>query len=65
MTQIWYEIQYSLKDADDWYSSNETTDTLESIRRRLKRADNNHPDYKYRVVKRTLTEEVVSLTEVL
>ena len=57
--ETWYEIQYSLKGADDWFSSHHTADTPESARRRLAEvnAEPRSAEYDYRLVKATLTQE--------
>ena len=64
-TLAWYEIQYSLRDADDWYTSGFTADTIEAARKslteKLSRRQMAPPtSFDYRIVRRTLTTEVVS-----
>ena len=57
--QVWYEVQYSLRGAENWYSSSSTADTIEGIRRKLEGFDLAQNKFEYRVVRRVLTTEVV------
>ena len=34
-TEIWYEIEYSVRGANDWFSANASADTIEKIRQKL------------------------------
>jgi len=57
----WYEVQYSHKGADQWYRHNLEIDTLGTARTRLEeaRAKVSLGDFDWRMVKKTVTEEVV------
>ena len=59
MTEIWYEIEYSVKGAGDWFSANASADTIEKIRQKLAEMAA-HECLEFRAVKKTLTTEVVS-----
>ena len=53
-----YTVQSSREGADDWYSSgSETYTTLEGARRAVR--DTHVPGFEFRIVKRTIIEEVV------
>ena len=59
----WYEIQFSVRGADDWFTLGQkyNYDSLESAKRGL--SDNHlaerRSEYDLRIVRKTLTEEVV------
>lgn len=60
-TQIWYELEYSLQDESDWYSSNINAATEENIKIKLENETKYWPqNYKYRIVRKTLNTEVVN-----
>lgn len=54
--EIWYEIQWSYRGADDWFSTASTADSIEGARKNLL---GRTPDFDYRIVKYSLSEEVV------
>lgn len=65
-TDVWYAIEASVKDADDWYTASAgTSDSIESAKGKL--ADLQRCDIKqrmsnlweYRIVRKTVTTEVV------
>ena len=57
----WFEIQYSLKGADDWFANSLTADTIESALEKLAeaRAVRIGQDFDLRIVKKTIEERVV------
>lgn len=63
MTEVYYQVQYSHKDADDWYSSGREHDDLEVIVKALADEQNRHKsqDFDFRIVRKTVIEEVVPL----
>lgn len=55
-SETWYELQSSQRGANDWFSINESADTLEAAFQKL--ANRTHyPQFEYRIVKVTRTEE--------
>lgn len=59
MTETWYAIQVTPHGADDWYASGDQTyDTVEAARLAMRATY--IPGYDFRIVKKTLAEEVVS-----
>lgn len=58
ITEFWYEIQYSTRGEDDWYSANTSADTIEGARRKLAEFKPS-PTMEFRIVNVTRTEEVV------
>jgi hypothetical protein len=59
-TEVWYEIQYSPKGENDWFASGMAarSDTIEGARKQLRYCQAKWL-HDYRIVKKTLTEEVV------
>ncbi len=57
-TTVWYEIQYSVHGADDWFTTKATADTQEAARVKLD-AFPVRQSVEYRVVKVTRVEEEV------
>lgn len=59
-TQVWFELEYSVKGANDWFAvGNTSADTPEAINQKLT-AMAGHPAYEYRAVKKTLVTETIS-----
>ncbi len=60
MTETWFEIQYSKISEDDWYSCGGTFESIENAQLRL--IEMYQPtSYKYRIAKKTLTEEIIEV----
>jgi hypothetical protein len=64
-TEVWYEIQHSVKGSDDWFSSGGKwhSESMRSARANIKALESNNVltgTFDYRIVKKTLTDEVVS-----
>ena len=58
MNETWYAIQVTAHGQDDWYASGDRTyDTVEAARRACDATF--IPGFDFRVVKRTMVEEVV------
>ncbi len=57
--ETWYEIQYSLIGADDWYSSGKTLESERSARVHLSEMWHSN-EHEYRIAKKTVTEEVMA-----
>ena len=62
--ETWYEIQYSVKGADDWFSlgGKSSYDSLNAARVDIERRRQERPaeqGYELRIVRKTLTEDVV------
>ena len=55
-SQTWYEIQYSLAGAEDWYSC-QSVETESAARALVNEAPS--VEFEYRIAKKTLTEEVI------
>ncbi len=58
-SQTWYEIEYSEKAENAWYSSGVKADTEQSIQVKLEEIYGGIPGFEYRIVKKTLTTEVL------
>lgn len=56
---IWFELEYSARGANDWYASNETATTEADIRAKLAHHRAIPFGHDYRVVRKTLTTEVL------
>ncbi len=59
-SEVWYEIQYSVKDADDWFTlgGKSNYDTFESASKAATAKWRDRAgDFDIRVAKKTLTEE--------
>ena len=57
-TEVWYELQWSVKGTDDWFTTASAADTRESAKSKLTEYKlNGSPDLDYRIIKKTLTEE--------
>lgn len=54
--EIYYEVEVSLIDADDWYTSGRTYDTLESARAAIAKVEG----YDSRIVEVTVSRKVVA-----
>lgn len=58
--ETWFEIEYSIIGADDWFATSSTVDTIESARQKLvEKVANSLGGFEYRIVLKTLTAEVV------
>lgn len=55
----WYEIEISIKGADDWFVTTDNADTLGRIREIQAKNYGNPSEYETRIVKKTLTSEAV------
>jgi hypothetical protein len=61
IVESWYEIEFSMKGADDWFSSGERRDTLAGARTiKAEMESNTRGTIDYRIVKKSVTEEVIS-----
>lgn len=60
-TETWFEIEYSIHNADDWFETNHKADTLNAIKLKMRELDCKAWDY--RVVRKTLTSEVVEIED--
>lgn len=58
--QTWYEIQYSPRGEDDWFSFDGSYDTIESARKKLATRDTHASAFEFRIVKVTRTEEAAA-----
>lgn len=59
----WYEIQYSHKDANDWYATNNHADTIETAKNKIANIKSVRVNdaFEYRIVRKTLIEETVNV----
>jgi len=57
-TEIWYEIEYSVRGANDWFSSSTSADAVYGIQRKLAEMTAQEC-LEFRAVKKTLTTEVL------
>ena len=68
-TSTWYGVEYSIVDADDWFTTGETYDSVDSARQacgelneRRTRMISSKPEgaiFEYRIVRKTITTEVL------
>lgn len=60
-TEVWFEIQWSKQGADDWFSASGTSaDSIDSARERLAHCIKHNAEFDFRIIKKTLAEEVVA-----
>jgi hypothetical protein len=56
----WYEYETSPIGTNDWLSTTETADTIEGLQKQFFRWAHMRKDYDVRIVRKTLTVEVVT-----
>lgn len=56
MTEVWYELEYSYKDANDWYKDGFGYDSIETAQEKLDER-RGLPGFDYRIVRVTKTTE--------
>lgn len=57
-TQVWYVLEYSYRDADEWFESSKTADTEERLREIAKKWMSPIM-FDYRIARKTLTTETL------
>lgn len=61
MISEWYEVQYCHDAKDpDWFSMSPTYDSLERAKRAIVYARRETPQFAFRLVKRSMSEEEIS-----
>ncbi len=56
-SEVWFEIEYSIKGANGWFSANTRADTAVQINRKME--DMLRTTLEFRVVRKTVTTEIV------
>lgn len=59
----WYEVEYSIKGADDWFSTNTKADTVPQIKERLADFSTVGDTLEFRIVEKTLSTAVICLRD--
>ena len=60
MTKIWYVVEYSAINEDDWYDTSATSETIKSARERMTMMRRqNSREFEYRLVRKEMTSTVI------
>ena len=62
-TEVWYDVEYSIAGADDWYTSNNRADTVPAAMALMANLKSVADNLEFRVVEKTLTTAVICVRD--